>query len=166
MVENPNLSKDDAINEGRPSVIMNEGITQDGSLKQDIGGGMRTNAIPPNSNQRCTTGAHYVRRRKGKSSREYNAKNSSSSSAGRPTRGGAKYAVLALYYGRENKKQNVVEAKEEEDRLMTSLANAFGSCKSANSFYEILHPHRGCFTPLREAWLDIWDTPLIIRILL
>ena len=60
MVENPNLSKDDAINEDRPSVIMNEGITQDGSLKQDIGGGMRTNAIPPNSSQRYTTGAGRI----------------------------------------------------------------------------------------------------------
>ena len=115
MVENPNLCKSDVVIEDRPSDNMNEGITQDGSLKQDIGGGMRTNAIPPNSSQRYTAGAHYVRRRKGESSREYNGKNSSSSSAGRPKHGDAKYPILALYCGRENKKQNDVGAKEEED---------------------------------------------------
>ena len=70
MVENPNLCKRDVVIEDRPSDNMNEGITQDGSLKQDIGGGMRTNAIPPNSSQRYTTDAHYVRRRKGESTRE------------------------------------------------------------------------------------------------
>ena len=94
---------------------MKDGITQDSPLKQDIGGGMRTNAIPPNSSQRYTTGAHYVRPRKGQSSRESHGNNFSSSSVGWTKCGDAKYAVLALYYGRENKKQNDVGAKEEED---------------------------------------------------
>ena len=98
---------------------MNEGITQVGLVKQDIGGGMRTNAIPPNSNQRYTTGAHYVRRKKGESARGSHQQNSCSRSAGRPKHGDTKYEVLALYYGRENKKQNDVGAKEEEDWLMT-----------------------------------------------
>ena len=57
MVENPNLCKSNAVKEDRPSGIVNEGITQDGPLKQDIAGGMRTNAIPPNSSQRYTNGA-------------------------------------------------------------------------------------------------------------
>ena len=69
MVKNRNLCKSDVVKEDKPSGIMNEGITQDGPLKQDIGGGMRTDAIPPNSSQRYTTDAHYVRRRKGKSAR-------------------------------------------------------------------------------------------------
>ena len=93
-------------------------------------------------------------------------KNTSSSSAGRPTHGDAKYAVLALYCGLENKKQNVVGAKDEEDWLMTFLANAFGSCKSTKLFYEIIHPHGGCLTPSGEAWFDIWDPPLSICVFL
>ena len=70
MVENPNLCKSNDVNEDRRSRIMKDGITQDSPLKQDIGGGMRTNANPPNSSQRYTSGAHYVRRQKGESSRE------------------------------------------------------------------------------------------------
>ena len=69
MVENPNLCKSDVCNEDRPSGITNEGITQDGLVKQDIAGGIGTNAIPPNSSQRYTAGAHYVRRKKGESAR-------------------------------------------------------------------------------------------------
>ena len=60
MVKNRNLCKSDVVKEDKPSGIMNEGITQDGPLKQDIGGGMRTDAIPPNSSQRYTTGAGRI----------------------------------------------------------------------------------------------------------
>ncbi|VAH09347.1 unnamed protein product [Triticum turgidum subsp. durum] len=91
--ENPNVCKRDAVNEDTPSGSLNEGITQDGPLKQDIGGGLRTNASPPNSSQRYTT--PLVRRPKGES-RENHMKNTSSSSAGRPKGSDAGYAVLAL----------------------------------------------------------------------
>ena len=77
------------MNEGTPSGILNEGITQDGPLKHIIGVGPRTNASPPNCSKRYTI--HYVRRRKGESSRENNGKNSSASSAGRPKGGDAEY---------------------------------------------------------------------------
>ena len=97
MVENPNLCKSNAAKEDRPSGIMKDGITQDSPLKQDIGGGMRTNDIPPNRIQTYTTRVHYVRRRKGESSRDSHIKNCSSSSSGRPKRGDAKYAILPLY---------------------------------------------------------------------
>ncbi|XP_073356654.1 homeobox protein HAZ1 isoform X1 [Aegilops tauschii subsp. strangulata] len=91
--ENPNVCKSDAVNEDTPSGILNEGITQDGPLKQDIGGGLRTNASPPNSSQRYTT--PLVRRPKGES-RENHMKNTSSSSASSPKGSDAGYAVLAL----------------------------------------------------------------------
>ncbi|VAH70593.1 unnamed protein product [Triticum turgidum subsp. durum] len=65
MVENPNLCESNDVNEDRRSRIMKDGITQDGPLKKDIGGGVRTNAIPPNRSQTYTTCLHYVRRRKG-----------------------------------------------------------------------------------------------------
>ncbi|KAI5003863.1 hypothetical protein ZWY2020_031106 [Hordeum vulgare] len=94
MVENPNVCKSDAVNEDMPSEILNEGITQDGPLKQGICGGTRTNASPPNSSPRYTI--HYVRSQKGESSKGDHGTNTSSWSAGLPKSGDAESAVLAL----------------------------------------------------------------------
>uniref|UniRef100_A0ACD5U0T3 Uncharacterized protein n=1 Tax=Avena sativa TaxID=4498 RepID=A0ACD5U0T3_AVESA len=88
MVEKPNVCNSDAANEDMPSGILNKGIKQDGPLKRDIGGALKTNVSPPNSSQRCTPA-------KGES-REKHGENASSSSVGRPKDGDAEYVVLAL----------------------------------------------------------------------
>ncbi|KAE8796514.1 hypothetical protein D1007_28502 [Hordeum vulgare] len=107
MVENPNVCKSDAVNEDMPSEILNEGITQDGPLKQGICGGMRTNASPPNSSPRYTI--HYVRSQKGESSKGDHGTNTSSWSAGLPKGGDGESAVLALEVVDEKKPNKMLQ---------------------------------------------------------
>src|SRR4051812_29884029 len=60
----------------------NEGIKQDSPLKQDIGGGLRTNASTPNSSKRPQG-----------ESRVNHGKSTSSSCVGRPKDGDGEYVV-------------------------------------------------------------------------
>lgn len=75
----------------------NEGIKQDSPLKQDIGGGLRTNASTPNSSKRPQG-----------ESRVNHGKSTSSSCVGRPKDGDGEYVVLALEAVSEKTKNSVL----------------------------------------------------------